>query len=254
MDLKTEFDALILQSVSNQYIQPNSFFYNRIYEEKLRKELSSRNLLEKFEERELKEVSPGKVKMCSVASSSRLCFLYFANKTNTEFECSLGTGTRGIAQLDAFDGLNYYECKCHEIFDKHDNYLRAAYKANLEKYLGLNKINIEGNIINLSLKELEINDNSSIYSWHFDVKQFLCHLFGIAKKGGGNLQYIFFTPSHELINKNSWCTDFYNKLDEEINNLWNSPKIQIMLKNCNIELPKPLKIQVSEIEDFILVR
>ena len=252
MNLKTKFDALILQSISNQYIHPNSFYYNCIYEEKLRKELSTRNLLEKFEEHELKEVSPGKVKMCSVASSSRLCFLYFANKENTEFEWSLGTGTRGIAQLDAFDGLKYYECKCHEIFDKHDNYLRASYKMNLEKYLGLKNINIDGNFIKLTLKELEINDDRSIYSLHFDIKQFLCHLFGIAKKGGGNLQYIFFTPSNELINKNSWCTDFYNTLDEEIKNLWNSPKIQDMLKTYNIELSKPLKIQVSEIEDFIL--
>lgn len=255
MKLKTEFDKLIKESISDSHIQPNTVYYDDFYEKQLRDELRRRGVLEIYEKRELQNVAKDKVKMCSAASSSRLCFLYFANQPNIRFEYSLTTGTRGIAQLDAFDGLKCYECKCHEIFDNHDNkknYLRVSYKANLEKYFGLKTIKIEGRIIKLTLKELGINDDSSIYKLHFDVKQFLCHLFGLAHNGGGCLQYIFFTPKNELISSNSECSAFYRTLDEEIDKIWTSPIIQNMLKNNNIKLPKPLKIQVSEIKDFIL--
>ena len=86
MKLKTEFDKLIKESISDSHIQPNTVYYDDFYEKQLRDELSQRGLLEKYEKRELQNVAKDKVKMCSAASSSRLCFLYFANQPNIRLE------------------------------------------------------------------------------------------------------------------------------------------------------------------------
>lgn len=250
--LKTEFDKLILNSVNNNHIQESSFYYDSIYTEELKRQLKKKGVFEKFEKRELKEVAPGKVKMCSVASSSRLCFLHFYEKENIDLECSLSTGTKGNAQLDAVNGSVFYECKCHEIFDEHDH-LSIAYKKNLIELFGIIcNASEDGSFCNLTLKDFEINHNKSIYQLSFDMKQFLCHLFGISKNGGGTLQYIFFIPDNELIQQNNWCIDVYKKLDEEINMIWNSPKIKSMIAQNNIALHRPLKIEVSKIEDFVM--
>lgn len=83
------------------------------------------------------ELSVALPKMFSVASSSRLCYLYFKGyeKTNLDFfekELQFGiddgitkngnkTQRHSAAHLDAFDPdlKTYYECKCHEIFTSH---------------------------------------------------------------------------------------------------------------------------------------
>ena len=153
--------------------------------------LKNRKLLKIFQDKELQEISPGLIKMCSVASSSRLCFINFANYNEIEFERPLSTG-KGTAKLDASKYNLFYECKCHEIFDNHNNYLSLAYKENLKEFFNINYQKNDNAYCKLNLTDFEIEKEESIYNLHFDMKQFLCHLFGIAKNGGGTLQYIFF--------------------------------------------------------------
>lgn len=256
---KKKFDQLILESInkSNLHIKPNTVYYDDDYYNKLIIELKSRQLYESFAKRELQETSKGsgKIKMCSVASSSRLCFINFVNDKQIKFECSLTTGTKGKAQLDAAKNNIFYECKCHEIFDNHDtdkNHLRLAYKKNLQKYFGIIYQEKDEDYCKLTLSDFDVSEEKSIYDLHFDMKQLLCHLFGIAKNGGGKLQYIFFTPKKELIENNEFCRNMYKELEEEINQIWHCEKIKAMINSCNIKLPPPQMIDVSTIDDVII--
>lgn len=251
-EAKKKFDKLILQSLDNtQYIIPNTVYYNESYYAQLVKELEKRNLFKKFQDKELQEVAPGLIKMCSVASSSRLCFINFANNNEVEFERPLTTG-KGTAQLDAAKNNIYYECKCHEIFDKHNDYLSLSYIENLKDFFNIGYQKSNTAYCKLNLKDFGIENEESIYSLHFDMKQLLCHLFGIARKGGGTLQYIFFTPKKDLIENNDFCKDLYNKLENEINQIWHCEKITTMINNFKIKLPHPQMIDVSSIEDVVI--
>lgn len=250
---KSLFDQLILNSINNKHIITDTVYYDKIYYEQLIKELKNRKLYEKYLKNELKEKN-GLIKMCSVASSSRLCFINFANNNEIEFERPLSTG-KGTAQLDAAKDNIYYECKCHEILDNHDtdkNHLRLAYKKNLQEYFGIIYQEKDENYCKLSLSDFGIENKESIYSLHFDMKQLLCHLFGIARNGGGTLQYIFFTPKKELIENNEFCRNIYKELENEINQIWHCEKITTMINNFKIKLPHPQMIDVSSIEDVVL--
>ena len=256
---KTLFDQLILESIdkSKTHIKPETVYYDDDYYNQLVLELKERQLYKNYAKRELKETSKGsdKIKMCSVASSSRLCFLYFIKDNMVTMEVSLNTGTSGNAQLDAAKDTVFYECKCHEIFDNHDtdkNHLRLAYKKNLQKYFGIIYQEKDENYCKLSLSDFGIENKESIYSLHFDMKQLLCHLFGIARNGGGTLQYIFFTPKKELIENNEFCRNIYKELENEINQIWYCEKITTMINNFKIKLPHPQMIDVSSIEDVVL--
>ena len=112
--------------------------------------------------------------MCSVASSSRLCFVNFANYNEIEFERPLSTG-KGIAKLDASKDNLFYECKCHEIFDNHNNYLSLAYKENLKEFFNINYQKNDNAYCKLNLTDFEIEKEESIYNLHFDMKQFICN-------------------------------------------------------------------------------
>ena len=194
--------------------------------------------------------------MLSVASSSRLGYLYF-QKQNIVVEKGLSVGVGSTkAQLDAFDDSKgiYYECKCHEIFDKHQK-LRKSYQNRLSEWFGIHG-QIKDEEIELSLQNFGIDacksDDNSIYELHFDMKQLICHLVGLEKNGGGKLQYIFFTPSEKLIKENNWCLELYKELHTEIQLIWNRPVIKGMINKANITLCEPLKIEIQNIDDFVL--
>ena len=258
-DQKAQFDQLILESMNpkKSHIKQKTVYYDDAYYTKLTTELKKRNLFESFSKRELQETHKGTglIKMCSVASSSRLCFINFVNDNQVKYECSLTTGTKGKAQLDAFKENTYYECKCHEIFDNHNtdnNHLRLAYKKNLQKYFGINYQEKDEDYCKLTLRNFGINDDRSIYDLRFDMKQLLCHLFGIAKNGGGTLQYIFFTPKKDFVETNPICKEIYKTLNDEIKSIWNCAEIKKMCKENNIHLPEPMFIDVSTIKDIVL--
>ena len=253
---KKQFDRLLVDSLENPaHINPETTYYDEKYKSALIDCLKKRNLYSSFKKRELPENSRNP-HMLSIASSSRLCYLYFQEK-NILFEKGLSVGFRSTkAQLDAFDESKgiYYECKCHEIFDKHQK-LWKSYQNRLSECFGIHG-QIKDEEIELSLQDFGIDDcklrGNSIYELHFDMKQLLCHLLGLEKNGGGKLQYIFFTPSEKLIKENDWCLNLYKKLHTEIEVIWNSPVINKMFDKANITLCEPLEIEIQNIDDFVL--
>lgn len=255
---KTNFDKLILKSVQeSNHIIPNKVYYDNAYSESLKKELNKRKCLEKFGAREFTKSRTGLIKICSIASSSRLCFLYFANK-NVSFEKELliGVNSRTKAHLDAYDNKNtYYECKCHEIFDNHNtkkNHLRLSYKKLIKECFNISYPDNNDEYLMLKLSDFGIQKDTSIYYLEFDMKQFLCHLMGLANNGGGKLQYVFFTPSVKEIELNALCKEVYSTLHNEIDEIWNCSVIKNMCNKYNITLLKPMEVPVSDIDDFVL--
>lgn len=252
---KLNFDESILKSINGSEYVDNHYFDDS-YKNALRLELSERFLLEKFEKLEIPDLKK-KPHMCSVASSSRLCFLYFANVKDIEFEKKLSIGIRGgNPQLDAYSSTShtYYECKCHEIFDNHNtnkNHLSKSYAKIISEKFNVNITNSNvDDYLKLALKDFGINDDSSIYDLRFDFKQFICHLLGIANEGGGTLKYVFFTPS-EKMKKN--FDDIYKKLNTEIKEIKASQKIRKMCEENNIKIDFTYK-SVDTVEDFVLKR
>ena len=256
---KKEFDNIIKDSLryNNSLYRDDigyPFYFNKEYIEALKKYLVENNI--KGLVRELLQPSKANSKeiskMCSVASSARLC-LFYTRKLMEEsgFNIELEkTCDNGITKkkdlwphLDAWCENNntYYECKCHEIFGKHDK-LKCVYK---EKLISLFNIDVEvldkvdcksedGKIetcYELKLKHLGIeNDNRLINELHLDVKQLICHLIGIqhSDKEDKTLKYIFFTPP-----KNYWQDEKDKLYNEEINKLYNEvEKEWNMIMNC----------------------
>ena len=258
MKEKQYFDELILNSLIlsdskiKKYLIPDSVYFNLQYLKSLKDELIKAVLYKQFA-RELQETrrGNGKIKMCSVASSSRLCFLNFQPQ-KYQMEYDLSTGNKNIkAHLDAFNREDtYFECKCHEIFDMHEP-LKASYSKKLKEVFDINCRIEEDNLI-LRLNNFNIDDNRLISYLRFDMKQFICHLLGMANNGGGKLQYIFFTPSKRLIEQACWCKEIYNELDKELSKIWNSNVITQMCKQNRISLLPPYKIEVQKIKDFVL--
>ena len=172
-------------------------------------------------------------KICSVSSSARLCFLYFINKGNVEFEVQLPNPLGGNpAQPDAKIGNTYYECKCQEIVDGEKETLLDGYNEFLNYYFGITKL---GN-----LKDMGVNYDKDYDKTHFNVKQLFTHLIAIAENNKDTkeeitLQYIFFTPKEELQSEST--KRVYKELKEEIAAIWESDMMKNFYKKCpNIKL------------------
>ena len=155
-------------------------------------------------------------KMASVASSSRFCYIALRdgvdclcekntgmkNQVEFEKECRIFDDGLHAPQLDAYipnEEYNVYiEAKCHEIFDSH----KAEFKNKYRPCFDSNDISYEqalvsddGETFELSLDLFGIADKKTI---RFDIKQFVCHLLGIAKQNKGaksKLVYLFFKPT-----------------------------------------------------------
>ena len=161
---------------------------------------------------EMQAKKNGYPKMASVASSSRFCFLALCRgaqaiggSDDIVFEASCKfKGSRAPAQLDAFDAASniYFEVKCHEIFDEPERF-RPSYKEFFKtknKDFGFKDINFydpnpKGELL------IDLYDGKRIEIPRFNVKQFICHLMGIAdnKKDDtpATLIYLFFKPKNE---------------------------------------------------------
>ena len=82
---KKQFDRLLVDSLENPaHINPETTYYDEKYKSALIDCLKKRNLYSSFKKRELPENSRNP-HMLSIASSSRLCYLYFQEK-NILFE------------------------------------------------------------------------------------------------------------------------------------------------------------------------
>lgn len=199
---------------------------------------------------ELKEKRNMPPKMASVASSSRFCYLalrdgykQFNNSEDIIFEHSCRIkGVNATANLDAYipKANIYFEVKCHEIFSQHSIYLKKSYWNLLygqENDFGfsyamcpdIDEFKIE--LCNFGIKKQRIR---------FDIKQFLCHLWGIAsqkdKDVSAKLVYLFFKPKMDLEIRRIQVEKVFEELQAEIKNIFFSKPIQIFISNNNIEL------------------
>ena len=183
-------------------------------------------------------------KICSVASSGRLCFLYLFG---SQFEYRLLNATRSEeiwkepsvddAQLDAKNGNIYYECKCQEIFNRKDG-LPKSYVPVLKEYFGIDNLIVSNNLIKAKLSDFHIGLDKSYCDTRFDFKQLFTHLCALIKlnkekKDALVLKYIFFKPKEELI-KGTVIENVYKELEEERTAIKNSEIIKIALQKYNI--------------------
>ena len=180
---------------------------------------------------ELKEKRNMPPKMASVASSSRFCYLalrdgykQFNNSEDIIFEHSCRIkGVNTTANLDAYipKANIYFEVKCHEIFSQHSIYLKKSYWNLLYGQ----------ELCDFGIAKTKIR---------FDIKQFLCHLWGIASQKDKDipvkLVYLFFKPKMDLETERIQVEKVFEELQAEIKNIFSSKPIQIFISNNNIEL------------------
>lgn len=238
----------------------NNVYYDFDYLKALLEDMRTKGKGEAIIKKFTKELQPGengKFKMCSVASSARLAYLHFKDTSNMEFEANLPIDLKDkkrkpSAQPDAYtkEGKRiFYECKCHEIFDSHSSEkLSVRYKEVVKKYFGVS-CDVDGDTLALTQAELGIGGKDLIYKMHFNVKQLLCHLMGIAenkeKKEPAELRYVFFIPS------SADEFEVVRELKKEIESIKRSVVIRKMLESNNITLESFDFVNVREVADPI---
>ena len=135
---------------------------------------------------ELHEKNGHPPKMASYGSSSRMIYNLSSKKKGFHFEKKLPTTVGGVANLDGFyDDANHYifvEAKCHEPYSAKKVTVSKAY-ARLYEYINermLENIHIEMNTSKCGryLNVEYFADGEKLE--HFDLKQMICHLLGIA--------------------------------------------------------------------------
>lgn len=271
MDLKTQFDEAIKNSVQYREHFNQNRTDNRYYADEYANEIRTYFDAKKFSSLETNYNPTYKcTPICALASSARLCYLYFKDKDDVIFEKPLKNDLKRSkpSKMDAVIQNTYYECKCQEIVSKSHTplkkkYLRSAFfqefniknyaikqciskkdqKTKIEKYLTFN------------VKELEIDlpNNPDYTHLHFDIKQLICHLIALANQDKNNeiekeLHYIFFKPT---IQKNQTkLSQLYDDLEEELEAILSSDsKIISFADKHNITITHE-SIDIKGIKDF----
>ena len=193
-------------------------------------------------------------KMASVASSSRFCYLALRNGAHhlqvnsdvvVEHECPIIDKPNIQPQLDAYSlsGNTYVEVKCHEIFIKSKT--KTLGKSYVDYIYG-SKYGIGFKLpidckptaeFKIPHKEFGLSD----FPTYFDLKQFLCHLLGIACQNKGKdkpatLAYLFFRPKTSDNSLNQELLSVFTKLQAEIISIFASQAIKDFCKENNIIL------------------
>ena len=143
-------------------------------------------------------------KMASYASSSRFMYKMGQSVGGFEYEKQLTTGLGGFpANLDGYLKSKhlYVEAKCHELYGYSKPKLRVGHKKLLDGIVptlnGRLAYSAPNGDLNLSWDGKD--------SGHFDLKQMLCHLSGIANKvlrgeeKKVNFIYLVYRPTEELL-------------------------------------------------------
>lgn len=178
-------------------------------------------------------------KMASYGSSSRMIYMLSRNQKNFHFEKQLPTTVGGKANLDGFyeDEKHYIfvEAKCHEPYSSKINNVSDSYTC-LYDYINdhmADKIKIEMtpskcgryNNVNYLAKSNSL-ENFELLE-HFDLKQMICHLLGIAtgmlngtlEKKATNFIYLLYDPTKLAISDKykSKINEIYVKTCHECN-------------------------------------
>ena len=187
----------------------NLYYTNREWEEfKAKMPAQARKRFDDGKGSEMKEYTRRGItyppKMASYAASSRLMYELGRQINGFVYEEQLQTGFRGYpANIDGFlesKGV-YVEAKCHELYGYSRPKMREGHKNLLDGILPMLDGRLQYSILNgyLYLKW----DGKD--SGHFDLKQMLCHLSGIANKvlrGDANTVhfiYLVYCPTDELL-------------------------------------------------------
>jgi len=189
-------------------------------------------------------------KMASIASSSRFCYLALRDGADAlagtkqvcfEQECRI-IGISGTApQLDAWiPGKNLYvESKCHEIFDRHTPDLNLKYWScffgeNNAFGFAVHPRPTSGKTFPIPFSAFGCKDSPK----RFDLKQFLCHLLGIAsqKHDSAALVYLFFKPVTNDKKQGLQLDSIFTELTAELRCILQSTPIQKFCKTPNLHI------------------
>ena len=156
--------------------------------------------------KELEERKSGRYtyppKMASFGSSSRMIYNLMKNTAGFLFEKKLSTTVGGIANLDGFLETDkkcvFVEAKCREPYTEKSAEIDVKYKA---LYQTLTSINCAIQTVD-GKKMRVVFSVGGMVIYHFDIKQMICHLLGIASaylKGVYNKQidfiYLLYNPT-----------------------------------------------------------
>ena len=124
-------------------------------------------------------------KMASYGSSSRFIYNLCKDVPDFHFEYKLPTKVGGIANLDGFiekdDRYIFIEAKCREPYGTKNNLIENKY-SELYDYITKSSCNLNIDTINVGTKmDVTFSVNSRKIN-HFDIKQMICHLLGMAVK------------------------------------------------------------------------
>ena len=197
------------------------------------------------------------IKICSVTSSARLCFLKLYGK-DTLFEAALKNPVgedRYPAQLDARVKNTFYESKCQEVINGEGELLKESYKKLLEDEFAIKniKINQYDNTLSFNLRDMGADYDEDYDKTHFNVKQLFTHLLAIAKsneKEPVTLKYIIFKPSDRLLKDYPELLKVYSDLKNEIKAIKESDSIKIFLRRHEGKISLDLDDVFVEIDDL----
>ena len=148
-------------------------------------------------------------KMASYGSSSRMIYNFSKEKKGFHFEKKLPTTVGGAANLDGFyEDDNHYifvEAKCHEPYSSKKVSVSKAYE---KLYNYINEQMLGGVQIDMQTSKCGRYLNVEYYAdgeklEHFDLKQMICHLLGIAtgmlngtlKRKQSDFIYLLYDPT-----------------------------------------------------------
>ncbi len=133
----------------------------------------------------IKKVGKYPPKMASYGSSSRMIYLLSRDIPEFCFEKKLFTTIGGTANMDGYlnnNGTDYYiEAKCREPYYSHQFTIDRKYE-HLYRYLDKREgLDFKCSIDIIDTKWMKVHfSNSQRVIEHFDIKQMICHLLGIA--------------------------------------------------------------------------
>ena len=263
MNLSKKYDTLIKESVGNEHTLSDCPYYDERYFAELKKEIEKRNLLEAFGALEFKEMSNGGIKICSVASSSRIGFLY-----------GVQCGIKGYEKTDVRNGIcrphydnfdaatnTFYEYKCHEFTT--DSQQHNCFPNNPEGYKAVLSRHFLMNAEDVDCKDL-FGTFGMEPCLFFDFKQFLCHVLGIlsvaSREVPANLQYVMFVPKKSVLDnpENKEIAEWLGMLEMRIRHIFEvmgEKQVRTCQGECG-SLREFIKMSfryqdVSEIEDIV---
>lgn len=263
LNISKRYDELIKQSVKNEHMLADGLYYDERYAKELCKEMEDKEVFDAFGTLEFKEISKGKIKICAVASSSRIGFLY-----------GMGNGIKGFEKKDVRNGIcrphydnydektnTFYEYKCHEFASdrlEHNCIINnpEGYKKLLSSHFFMGEDDIDCRDL---FKSFGLEP-----CMFFDFKQFLCHVLGIlsvaSREVPAKLHYVMFVPKESILDEpaNREIADWKEKLETNIKYIFEEmgeKKVRTCDGECGlfkdfIELNFMYQ-DVSEIKDFI---